>query len=118
MMCITSLHALQVTSPYDHTPMTIPGKTKNIYFFRKFSKYFWLGGAAPQTPQFLAGGAKPPQTPPKRSFVTFDRGGQTGPPRSNDFFSAPLTTRAPPTTVRPDDRPGVRPAERPSGRIK
>ena len=22
--------------------------------------YFWLGGAAPQTPQFLAGGAKPP----------------------------------------------------------
>ena len=24
---------------------------------------FWLGGAAPQTPQFLAGGAKPPQTP-------------------------------------------------------
>ena len=25
---------------------------------------FWLGGAAPQTPQFLAGGAKPPQTPP------------------------------------------------------
>ena len=62
---------------------------------------FWLGGAAPQTPRFLAGGAKPPQTPPlKRSFVTFDRGGQTGPPRSNDFFSARLTTRAPPTTVR------------------
>ena len=25
---------------------------------------FWLGGAAPQTPQFLAGGAKPPQTTP------------------------------------------------------
>ena len=25
------------------------------------------------------------------------------------FFSAPLTTRAPPTTVRPDDRPGVWP---------
>ena len=36
--------------------------------------------------------------PPKRSFVTFDRGGQTGPPRSNDFFSAPLTTQAPLTT--------------------
>ena len=43
----------------------------------------------------------------QRSFVTFDRGGQTGPPRSNDFFSAPLTTHAPPTTVRrpSDDRP-------------
>ena len=25
--------------------------------------YFWLGGAAPQTLRFLAGGAKPPQTP-------------------------------------------------------
>ena len=62
---------------------------------------FWLGGAAPQTPQFLAGGTKPPQTPLKRSFVTFDRGGQTGPPRSNDFFSAPLTIRAPLTTPAP-----------------
>ena len=41
--------------------------------------------------------------PLKRSFVTFDRGGQTGPPRSNDFFSAPLTTRAPPG--RPAGRP-------------
>ena len=32
-------------------------------FFGFFEK-FWLGGAAPQTPRFLAGGAKPPQTPP------------------------------------------------------
>ena len=33
-------------------------------FFDQFSKNlrFWLGGAAPQTPWFLAGGAKPPQT--------------------------------------------------------
>ena len=32
--------------------------------FEKNSKYFrfWLGGAAPQTPQFLAGRGKPPQT--------------------------------------------------------
>ena len=62
-------------------------------------------GALPPRPAELC----PPRTPPplKRSFVTFDRGGQTGPPRSNDFFSAPLTTRAPPTTVRrpSDDRP-------------
>ena len=86
--------------------MTIPGKTKNIYFFRKFSKYFWLGGAAPQTPQFLAGGAKPPQTPPKRSFVTFDRGGQTGPPRSNDFFFGAVDDMgAADDTGTADDRP-------------
>ena len=57
-----------------------------FFHFRVFPKYFWLGGAAPQIPQFLAGGAKPPQTPPKRSFATFDRGGQTGPPRSNVCF--------------------------------
>ena len=58
---------------------------------------FWLGDAAPQTPRNLAGGAKPPQNPPllKRSFVTFDQGGQTGPPRSNDlFFGAADDTRA------------------------
>ena len=57
-------------------------------WFPRWRKYdilrkFWLGGAAPQTLQFLAGRAKPPL---KRSFVTFDRGGQTGPPRSNDVF--------------------------------
>ena len=37
---------------------------KNIFFFFRFFEKFWLGGAAPQTPRFLAGGAKPPQTPP------------------------------------------------------
>ena len=61
-------------------------------FFRFFVK-FWLGGAPPL----------------KRSFVTFDRGGQTGPPRSNDFFfGAAGNTRA------ADDRPAGRPAERPA----
>ena len=55
-------------------------------FFFEFLRKFWLGGAAPQTPQFLAGGAKPPQNPPKRSSAAFDRGGQTGPPRSNAFW--------------------------------
>ena len=55
----------------------------------------------------LAGGQSPPRLPPKRSFVTFDRGGQTGPPRSNDFlFGAADDTRA------ADDRPAGRPAER------
>ena len=55
----------------------------------------------------LAGGANPPQAPtPKRSFVTFDRGGQTGPPRSNDFFFGAADDTAPP------GRPARRPAER------
>ena len=51
-------------------PLTVPknrlfktdfskNKKKVFFFFR-----FWLGGAAPQTPRILAGGAKPPQTPP------------------------------------------------------
>ena len=73
-------------------------------FFRNFSKHFEI---------FLAGVCCPPDPPLKRSFVTFDRGGQTGPPRSNYFFSAPLTTRAPPG--RPAGRltQTERPAERP-----
>ena len=46
-----------------------------------FSKNFGWGQ------RVFAGGAKPPQTPPpKRSSAAFDRGGQTGPPRSNAFF--------------------------------
>ena len=37
----------------------------------------------------------------KQSFVTFDRGGPTGPPRSNDFFfGAADDTGAPTSTVR------------------
>ena len=82
-------------------------KSKNESFLKKIR--FWLGGAALQTPQFWAGGQSPPRPPPKRSSAAFDRGGQTGPPRSNAFFSAPLTTQAPPTTVRPDARRHARP---------
>ena len=54
------------------------------HFFENFSVL--AGGRCPPDPPVFGWGAKPPQTPPKRSFVTFDRGGQTGPPRSNDFF--------------------------------
>ena len=59
-----------------------------------FSKFFNFG------PGFLAGEAKPPQTPPKRSFVTFDQGSQTGPPRSTDLFPG-----AADDTGAADDRP-------------
>ena len=78
-------------------------KNKKTFFFPKFFDYFsnffdfgW--GAAPQTPRFLAGGAKPPQTPrPKRSSAAFDRGRQTGPPQSN----AKIRRRAAPTRIPP-----------------
>ena len=39
-----------------------------LVFSKKISKKFWLGGAAPQTPRILAGGASPPQTPPLDGF--------------------------------------------------
>ena len=80
-------------------------------FRKNEKKKFGFGwGAAPQTAQVWLGG----QSLLKRSFVTFDRlgGGQMGPPRSNDFFSAPLTTRVPPG--RPAERPAERPTARPS----
>ena len=82
-------------------------------FFRCLRKHR-LGGAGPQTPQFLAGGAKPVQTTPalKRSSAAFDRGGHTGPPRSNAFFSG-----AADDTGAADDRPAGRPAERPAKRL-
>ena len=62
-----------------------------------------LGGRAPsqnrkifaggQTPRYLAGEAKDHSPPPKGSYLAFDRGGQTGQPRSSAFFSAPLTIK-------------------------
>ena len=81
------------------------------YFLFRFFEKFWLGGADP--PVFGWGGKAPPDHPLKRSFVTFDRGGQTEPPRSNDLFlGAADDTRA------ADDRPAGRvagsPAERPA----
>ena len=70
-----------------------PGELLRI-FLENFSVLAG-GRCPPPTPPIWAGGGFA-QTPPlKRSFVTFDRGGQTGPPRSNAFFSAPLTIRAP-----------------------
>ena len=47
---------------------------------------FCWGALPPSPPEFWLGGQSPSRHPLKRSFVTFDRGGQTGPPRSNDFF--------------------------------
>ena len=53
---------------------------------RYFTKILAGGRCPPDPPIFGWGGKVPPDPPLKRSFVTFDRGGQTGPPRSNDFF--------------------------------
>ena len=75
---------------------------KRKLLFSFFSKKFgW--GALPPDPWFLAGGVKPPDPPLKRSFVTVDRGGETGPPRSNDFFFG-----AADDTGAADDRPAGR----------
>ena len=72
----------------------------------RFFEKFWLGGAAPQTPRILAGGASPPQTPPLTGLA-----GGLPPPGSPAFFFTPLATRAPP------GRPAGRPAERPPARL-
>ena len=75
------------------------------WIFRKIFEKFGWGALPPRPPGFWLGGGKAPPDPPlKRSFATFDRGGQTGPPRSNDFFfGAADDTRA------ADDRlPAVR----------
>ena len=62
---------------------------KHFKFFR-----FWLGGADPPTPQDVAGGAEPSQDAlPQRSYLAFDRGGQTGLPGSKDFFRQILSFR-------------------------
>ena len=79
-----------------------------VFMYRFFEK-FWLGGAAPQTPRFLAGGAKPPQTPPLNGRSShLIEAAKRGRLDQMIFFSAPLTTRAPP------GRPAGRPAERPA----
>ena len=84
-----------------------------FFIFGFFQNIFGWGGAAPQTPQFWAvlgwGGKAPPEPPLKWSFVTFDRGSQTGPPRSNDlFFSAVDDKGAVDGTGAADDRPMTR----------
>ena len=72
-----------------------------------FRKFFGFG----------RGGAKPSQDPPlngrPQHLIEAAKRGRLD---QMLFFSAPLTTRAPPTTVWPDDRPGVRPAKGPAGR--
>ena len=85
-----------MTALYLSGPITL--HSFSGFFIFGFFGFAW-GGAAPQTPRFLA--AHPPRPSLKRSFVTFDRGGQTGPPRSNDFFfGAADDTGAPMSTVR------------------
>ena len=67
---------------------------------KQYFSFLAGGRCSPDQPNFGWGGKAPSGPPLKRSFVTFDRGGQTGPPRSNDFFfGAADDTRA------ADDRP-------------
>ena len=82
-------------------------KIKKIFiFFENFRNFFGWGALPPRPPGFWLGGQSTPRLSLKRSFVTFDRGGQTGPPRANDFFfGAADDTRAaadcPPAVRRP-----------------
>ena len=81
---------------------------------KSISPLILAGGCCPPDPPIFGWGGKAPQTTPlKRSFVTFDRGGQTGPPRSNDFFfGAADDTRAAWTSGRTSGRtPGRTPAD-------
>ena len=73
--------------------------------FENFSKNFrfWLGGAAPQTPRILAGGASPPQTPP---LTDIGRGAAA--PRTPRVFFFRLRRHARRPDVRPDVRPNAR----------
>ena len=72
-----------------------------LNFFEKFSKNLAGGRCPPDPPVFGWGGFAPPDIPPERSSAAFDRGGQTGPPRSNDFFfGAADDTRAARTSGR------------------
>ena len=85
-----------------------------IFEISKNFRFGW-GALPPRPPGFWLGGQSPPRPPPERPSLAFDRGGQTGPPRSNNFFfGAADDTRA------ADDRPAGRlvgrPAERPAER--
>ena len=62
-----------------------------LFFSKNF--WFWLGGAAPQTPRFLAGGAKPLAS----HLIEAAKRGRLD---QMIFVSAPLTTQVAPTTVR------------------
>ena len=98
---------VELSRMFSKLPKKLPQKTNRVSLYlvptvaqiRYFTKILAGGRCPPDPPIFGWGGKAPPDPSLKRSFVTFDRGGQTGPPRSNDFFSAPLTTRAPPTTA-------------------
>ena len=80
--------------------------------FRKKFDFGW-GALPPRLPGCGLGEQSLPRPPLKWSFVTFDRGGQTGPPRSNDFFfGAADDTRAARTSGRTSGRtPGRTPAD-------
>ena len=74
----------------------------------KFVRNFWLEGAAPQTPRFLAGRAKPPQAPPLNVRPShLIEAAKQGRLDQMIFFSAPLTIRVALTinTGAADDRP-------------
>ena len=74
------------------------------------TSFFLAGGRCPTDPPIFGwGGKASPAAPPKRSSAAFDRGGQTGPPRSNAFFVGAVDdTGAVDDMGAADDRPTTR----------
>ena len=94
-----------------------PGKIRGeMDCFRIFFRYFWLG-LPPRTLRFWAGGgidARPDPHSLNGRPQHLIEAAKRGRLDQMIFFSAPLTTRAPPR--RPAGRPAERPAERPTER--
>ena len=76
---------------------------------RKIFGFDW-GALSPRPHGFGLGGQNTPQTPPLNGRLQhLIEAAKRGRLDQMPFFSSPLTTRAPQTTVRPDAWPDVRP---------
>ena len=83
-------------------------KIKKIFIFSEnFRNIFGWGALPSRPPNFWLGGQSPPRPPLNGRSSHLIEAAKRGRLDQMIFFSAPLTTRAPPTTVRrpSDDRP-------------
>ena len=100
LLFFLNLHPLRACMRISAVKVT--GET--YYFFFRFFEKFWLGGAAPRCPPdppvFGWGGKAPPNPPSNGRSSHLIEAAKRGRLDQMIFFSAPLTIRAPPTTVR------------------
>ena len=84
--------------------------------FENFS--FLAGGRCPPDPPVFGWGGKAPLDPPLNGRSShLMEAAKRGRLDQMKFFSVPLTTRAPSTTVRPDVRPNAWPNLRPNASL-